>query len=95
MVCSAFRRISRCRLVVEDRGEGLIVLIPPSVSKVDLFDPLIPGLAAALRDHNSTVTGADLPPGARGVKEVETRAWLFTPRPVQQPVMRVPRVVPA
>ncbi|WP_433268685.1 hypothetical protein ACQPZF_04840 [Actinosynnema sp. CS-041913] len=29
------------RLVVEDRGDGLILLVPPSVSKVDLLDPLV------------------------------------------------------
>ncbi|TWP46167.1 hypothetical protein FKR81_36890 [Lentzea tibetensis] len=166
MVRTAFRGISRHRLVIEDRGDGMIVLIPPTVSKVDLFDPLIPRLAAALRDHNSTVeprirlrvavhagevlhgragwVGTDLnlacrlvnsPPlyreltcrphadlalivsdtihqavvrhGHRGidpadyrpvhvaVKEVETRAWLFTPLPAPRPVTLVPRVVPA
>ncbi|MBW4719304.1 hypothetical protein [Saccharothrix obliqua] len=38
------------RLVVEDRGDGLIALAPPSVSKVDLLDPLVPALAAGLAD---------------------------------------------
>lgn len=40
------------RLVVEDRGDGMIVLVPAFVSKVDLLDPLIPALVAGLRSYD-------------------------------------------
>lgn len=36
------------RLVVADRGDGLILVVPASVSKVDLLDPLVPRLVAEL-----------------------------------------------
>jgi hypothetical protein len=54
MVRAAFRAagVGWWRLAVEDRGDGTIVLVLPTVSKVDLLDPMIPGLAAALRDYN-------------------------------------------
>lgn len=57
MVRSAFRAagISWRKLVVEDRGDGMVVLVPPSTSKVDLIDPLIPSLIARLRQHNAMV----------------------------------------
>lgn len=42
-------------LAVEDRGDGMILLIPPKVSKVDLLDPVIPRLTEEIRAHNSTV----------------------------------------
>lgn len=55
MVRAAFRTadIDWHALVVEYRGDGMIILIPAMVSKVDIFDPLVPSLSAALRDHNS------------------------------------------
>lgn len=55
MVRAAFRTadIAWQTLVVEDRGDGIIVLVPATVSKVDIFDPLVPALDAALREHNS------------------------------------------
>ncbi len=58
---AAFREagIAWGELVVEDRGDGMILLIPPSVSKVDLLGPLVPALAAGLREYNSVV-GAGL-----------------------------------
>lgn len=47
------------RLSVEDRGDGMIVLVPARVSKLDLLDPVLPSLAAAIRAHNaSTGTAA-------------------------------------
>ena len=45
--------ISRWRLAIEDRGDGMIVLLPATVSKVDILDPFVPLLASRLRDHNS------------------------------------------
>ncbi|MCK2240837.1 MULTISPECIES: hypothetical protein [unclassified Crossiella] len=39
-------------LAIEDRGDGKCLLIPASVSKVRLLDPLISRLAVALRQHN-------------------------------------------
>ncbi|MEV4319481.1 hypothetical protein [Actinocrispum sp. NPDC049592] len=42
-------------LVVEDRGDGMILLVPPDVSKVDLLGPLVPTLAKGLREYNSVV----------------------------------------
>ncbi|MFL6144891.1 MAG: hypothetical protein ACJ72N_23875 [Labedaea sp.] len=47
--------IGWANVVVEDRGDGLILLIPPSVSKVDILDPLIPRLAEEIREYNATV----------------------------------------
>lgn len=52
--------IGWANVVVEDRGDGLILLIPPSVSKVDILDPLIPRLAEEIRAFNATV-----PPGLK------------------------------
>jgi hypothetical protein len=56
MVRIAFRTagIPWWRLVVAERGDGMIVLVPPTVSKVDLLDPVVPSLAAGLRAHNAT-----------------------------------------
>lgn len=55
MVRAAFRAagIAWHRLVVEDRGDGMIVLVPPTVSKADLFDPVLTRLCDLLRKHNN------------------------------------------
>ncbi|HEV7651701.1 MAG TPA: hypothetical protein VGP26_26405 [Actinophytocola sp.] len=52
---SAFRGtgVRWSALAVEDRGDGGIILAPPTVSKLDLLDPVIPNLAAAIREHNA------------------------------------------
>jgi class 3 adenylate cyclase len=42
------------RLVVADRGDGMIILVPPRVSKVDLFDAVLSRLRPLLRRHNTT-----------------------------------------
>lgn len=57
LVRDAFRSagIRWRKLAVEDRGDGMIVLIPSSVSKVDILDPFIPNLAAGLRSYNSVI----------------------------------------
>jgi len=62
LVRAAFRAagIARWRLSIEDRGDGMIVIVPASVSKVDLLDPFIPNLVAGLRAHNAVVD-----PGSR------------------------------
>ncbi|WP_433262953.1 hypothetical protein ACQPZF_30890 [Actinosynnema sp. CS-041913] len=39
-------------LGVQDRGDGMMVLIPPQVSKVDILDPAIPRLIDQLGRHN-------------------------------------------
>ncbi len=39
----------------QDRGDGMMVLIPAKVSKVDILDPVIPILIAGLRRHNESV----------------------------------------
>jgi len=36
----------------EDRGDGVLTVAPPTVSTVQLIDPLIPLLAARLKRHN-------------------------------------------
>jgi class 3 adenylate cyclase len=46
------------KLAIEDRGDGMIVLVPASVSKVDLLDPFIPSLVTDLRAHNALVDPA-------------------------------------
>jgi class 3 adenylate cyclase len=43
------------QLDVEDRGDGMIIFVPPSVSKVDLLVPLIPRLATLVHEHNASV----------------------------------------
>ncbi|MGW3995563.1 hypothetical protein ACWEF6_18900 [Amycolatopsis sp. NPDC004772] len=60
MVRNAFRAagIGRWRLSVEDRGDGLLVIVPPGVSKADLLDPFVPRLAAELRAYNAVVAPA-------------------------------------
>jgi len=44
-------------LAVEDRGDGAIVLAPPTMSKVELLDPVIPELGARIRAHNEAADG--------------------------------------
>ncbi|MFD4675678.1 hypothetical protein ACFWNN_38530 [Lentzea sp. NPDC058450] len=39
---------------IEDRGDGALILIPPSVSKSELADKLPDRLAAEIRRHNAT-----------------------------------------
>jgi CRP-like cAMP-binding protein/tetratricopeptide (TPR) repeat protein len=36
----------------EDRGDGAVIVVPPTVSTLRVVDPLIPELAARLRQHN-------------------------------------------
>jgi class 3 adenylate cyclase len=51
----AFRRAGlRWSVSVENRGDGMIVLVPATKSTVSLLDPVIPALAAAVRRHNET-----------------------------------------
>jgi len=40
------------RLVTKDRGDGMIVLIPPTMSKAALLHPLIPRLSVLLHNLN-------------------------------------------
>ncbi len=56
-VRAAFRaaRVPRHGLVVQDRGDGMLVLVPATVSKAVLLDPVVPHLDAALRRHNGSV----------------------------------------
>jgi hypothetical protein len=51
---SAFRSagITWRRVAVEDRGDGMIILVPPTVSKADILDPIIPNMATMIRQHN-------------------------------------------
>jgi hypothetical protein len=53
---SAFDRsgVSWARCDHEDRGDGVLVLVPPEVPKSLLVSLLPPELAAALREHNQT-----------------------------------------
>ncbi len=44
-------------LAVEDRGDGAIVLAPPTMSKVELLDPVIPNLAARIGEYNAAGPG--------------------------------------
>lgn len=43
------------RLVVKDRGDGMIVFIPATTSKVALLHPFLPRLSILLHDVNSQV----------------------------------------
>jgi class 3 adenylate cyclase len=57
MVRAAFRRAGiRWSIAVENRGDGMIVLVPATKSTVSLLDPVVPALAAHLRRHNETAT---------------------------------------
>lgn len=55
-VRAAFRAagVAWFRLAVEDRGDGMIVLVPARVSKLDLLDPVLPRLTAAVRAYNAS-----------------------------------------
>jgi hypothetical protein len=59
VLMAAVRTASRAAAMtdpaVEDRGDGMILLIPASVSKVDILDPFIPRLAEELHQHNHMV----------------------------------------
>jgi len=55
MVRHAFRRAGlRWSLSVEDRGDGMILLVPATKSTVSLLDPVVPLLAAQVRRHNES-----------------------------------------
>lgn len=56
MVEAAFRvaNVDRRGLVMEDRGDGMIMLISATVSKVRLLDPMVPCLTISLEEHNRT-----------------------------------------
>jgi hypothetical protein len=56
MVRRAFRRVGprRWSISVEDRGDGMILLVPATTSTVRLLDPVIPTLAALVHRHNSS-----------------------------------------
>lgn len=56
IVRRAFRRagLRRWSVSVEDRGDGMILLVPATKSTVSLLDPVIPTLAAQVRRHNET-----------------------------------------
>ena len=36
----------------EDRGDGVVIVVPPTIATVRVVDPLIPELAGRLRQHN-------------------------------------------
>jgi hypothetical protein len=36
----------------EDRGDGAVIVVPPTIATVRVVDPLIPELASRLRQHN-------------------------------------------
>lgn len=46
--------IPRSRLVVADRGDGMIVFIPADVSKAVLLQPFVPRLRSCLHERNGT-----------------------------------------
>lgn len=50
--------LPRSRLVLEDRGDGMIVFVPATVSKAALLLPFLPQLDARLHDHNSQAEAA-------------------------------------
>ncbi|TDV44768.1 hypothetical protein [Actinophytocola oryzae] len=55
MVRQAFRRAGiRWSIAVENRGDGMIILVPATKSTVRLLDPVIPVLAARVRRHNES-----------------------------------------
>lgn len=56
-VRSAFRTVGVrwADLAVLDRGDGMAVLVPASVSKVDLLNPVVPAVARRLLRHNGIV----------------------------------------
>lgn len=43
------------RAFIEHCGDGIILLIPARVSKIDLLDPVIPTIADHIRAYNATV----------------------------------------
>ncbi|WP_035306089.1 hypothetical protein [Actinokineospora inagensis] len=57
LVRRAFRAagIPWWRLAVEGTGDGMIILLPPGISKVDILDPVVPNLVRVLRAYNAEV----------------------------------------
>jgi hypothetical protein len=43
------------RAFIEHRGDGVILLIPARVSKIDLLDPVVPTITEHIRAYNATV----------------------------------------
>ena len=43
-------------MVLEDRGDGMVILIPATVSKMRLLDPLVDRIEVLLRQHNDAVS---------------------------------------
>lgn len=50
----ATAQVSWDSCIREDRGDGAIVIVPATVSKVWLLDPLPSAILAAVQDHNRT-----------------------------------------
>lgn len=46
--------VAWAEMAVADRGDGVALLIPPSVSKVAILNPVVPRLAEEIRAHNAT-----------------------------------------
>jgi hypothetical protein len=44
------------RVAIEHTGDGMILLIPARVSKIDLLDPVLPAVAEHIREYNAAVT---------------------------------------
>jgi hypothetical protein len=47
--------VPRSQLLFENRGDGMIIFLPATVSKAVLLQPFVPALSARLRVHNQAV----------------------------------------
>jgi CRP-like cAMP-binding protein len=85
------------RLYQEDRGDGALVIVPATTPTVDVVDPMLAHLAAALRRHNRRAAEATrlqlraalhVGPVRRGPKGVSGSSIITTRRLVDAPAVK-------
>ncbi|CNG44233.1 Cyclic nucleotide-binding domain [Mycobacterium tuberculosis] len=85
------------RLYQEDRGDGALVVVPPTTPTVQVVDPMLAHLAAALRRHNRRAAEATrlqlraalhVGPVQRGPKGVSGISIITTRRMVDAPAVK-------
>jgi len=81
----------------EDRGDGAVIVVPPAISTLRVVDPLIPELAARLRQYNRRASEVVLiqlraalhvGPVGKDAEGLTGQAVIFTARILDAPVVK-------
>src|SRR5215471_7545460 len=73
-------RVDWSRCYHEDRGDGVMILVPADVPAIALADPLLDRLVAALREHNA-IHAPEASVRLRLVLHSGQAGWIPTARP--------------